>query len=46
MYRKTNIHTYGKYLQYVRKTDRQADRQTGQTEKNENRPTNRQTDSI
>ena len=46
MYRKTNIHTYGTYLQYCtseRQTDRQTDRQTGQTEKND-KQTNKQTD--
>jgi hypothetical protein len=45
MYRKTIIHTYSTYQQYCT-YDRHTDRQTGQTEKMTNRPTNRQTGSI
>ncbi len=44
MYRKTNIHTYGKNTySTVRQKDIQTDRQTGQTEKND-KQTNKQTD--
>jgi hypothetical protein len=49
MYRKTNIHTYCKYLRptvlYIRQTHRQTNSQDRQKIMT-NRPTNRKTDSI